>query len=51
MRPAARVLGALAAALLAALLTAGPVGAFELNGGCTLDISSTGAGGCSQADS
>lgn len=45
MRPAARVLGALAAAMLMALLAAGPVGAFELNGGCTLDIASTDASG------
>jgi hypothetical protein len=31
--------------MLMALLTAGPVGAFELNGGCTLDIASTDASG------
>jgi hypothetical protein len=45
MRAIARVLGALAAAALLALLAVSQAGAFELNGGCTLDISSSAADG------
>lgn len=45
MRAVARVLGAIAAAALLALFAVSQAGAFELNGGCTLDIASTAADG------
>lgn len=45
MRPVVRVLAALSIAGMLALVAAVPVAAFELNGGCTLDLTSSDASG------